>query len=585
MNTLEEAKKHLSEEAFYNVEFWIQHFLEFKNEIEKLIHNEQWEEMEDAFFTRIEVGTGGLRGKIGVGPNRINMRTIGEAAQGLSDFIKDFGAEAMEKGVVVGHEVRTCSREFARLSCQVFAANGISSYLFDGIRATPEVSFAVRHLGVTAGVQITASHNPRTDNGFKFYWTDGGQVVAPLDVRFMELVRNVKDVAIMDFEKAEAGGFISTVGKKIDDAYIRAVGELSLVKNRSADITFSPLHAAGSTNVLPVLLAAGFHVDIVKEQEKPDGSFPTAVSDVINPEYKEVMALCVSRAQEHHADVAIASDPDADRMGVGVKKHLDSAELELLSGNEVGALLCKFILLQLQKRETLSPSNLVITTYVTTSLISDIAKSFHVEVADDLLVGFKYIGQIIEGLAHKDDFVFAAEESLGYLRGTFVRDKDAAIASLLFCEMASWLKDQNKSVVEYLDDIYEEYGYYKNILHTARMKGKEGFLAKKSIMQGLRANPPQELAGRKVIKIIDRLPEEKRKPENYKVGATGDQLTFVLSEDERTRITVRPSGTEPILKYYIQHYKKSEGNLDATKQEVDAIAQEMKEAIAGYERS
>ena len=387
----------------------------------------------------------------------------------------------------------------------------------------------------------------------------------------------------MDFEHAKKEGLIHIVGREIDEAYIKQILELSLVSTTSARITFSPLHAAGSTNVLPVLRARGFNVEMVKEQEKPDGSFPTATSDLINPEYAEVMALATARGQEQNADLVIVSDPDADRMSVAIKKRLDSSELSLLSGNEVGALLTHFILSRFKEEKKLSPKKLVIKTYVTTSLISDIAKGFNVKIVDDLLVGFKYIGQVIEALEDKNDFVFAAEESLGYLAGTFVRDKDAAIAGLLFAQMVSWLKDKHKSVPQYLDELYSEYGYYKNILYVSQMKGKQGFLKKKTIMQGLRENPPKELAGARVLKVIDRLPKEKRTLENYKVGATGDQITFVLGEDERTRVTVRPSGTEQILKYYIQYYQQAGENLAQTKKSADQKVTIIQKEIIAYQ--
>lgn len=575
------AAKHLSPEAASNLILWLtdEQFKDFVPAVEQLLDSQNWHEIEDAFYSKITVGTGGIRGPLGVGPNRINLRTIGEAAQGLSQFIKDFGEEAIKKGVVVGYEARKFSPEFARLSCEVFAGNGIKAYLFDSLRSTPELSFAVRHLKTTAGVQITASHNPRTDNGFKFYWSDGGQVVPPFDLKFMDLVGAVNTIERLPLEEAQAKGLIELVGEEIDEAYIEQIRALSLIKSRSAKVLFSPIHGAGSTNVFNVLKAEGFDVEMVPEQSEPNGDFPTAHGDLINPEYREVMELPMRLGEEKGVDVVINSDPDADRIGVAAKRKLDSSELQFLTGNEIGVALIHFILNQLNHQGKLPQNGLVLETYVTTSLISDIATSFGVRVQDDLLVGFKFIGEIIEKLPHKDDFIFAAEESLGYLAGTFVRDKDGAIASLLLAELVSNLKDKGLSLVEYLDEIYNEYGYFKNILHTVELRGRVGKEHIGTIIKGLRSDPPRELVGLPVIEVVDRLDPELRHPDKYKVGRTGDQITFILSEDHRTKVTVRPSGTEPKVKYYIQHFEKVGGNLDEVRRRVDQKAQELEKEI------
>lgn len=567
----------LSSEALANIKLWLtdSEYKKFTPEIEDLINSESWLEMEDGFYTHIAIGTGGIRGPIGVGPNRMNTRAIGEAAQGLSQFIEDFGEEALKKGVVVGHEARKLSREFATLCCEVFAGNGIKSYLFESLRSTPELSFAVRHLGTTAGVQITASHNPRTDNGFKFYWSDGGQVVPPYDLKFMELVSNVKEIKRMSYDEAVKKGMIEIVGDEVDQAYFKEVRNLSLVKNRSAKIVFSPIHGAGSTNVLPVLRKEGFDVTVVPEQEKPDENFPTAKGDLINPEYREVMDLPIKLGEELGVDVVINSDPDADRIGVAAKKSFNSNELEFLTGNVVGVAMIHFILNRMKEQDKIPANGVVVNTYVTTTLIADIARSFGVRAVDDLLVGFKFIGELIEKLDNKNDFIFAAEESLGYLAGTFVRDKDGAIGSLIVAEMVSWLKDNDKTLIDYLNEIYIECGYYKNILNMVELRGKKGQEHIKAIMMGMRANPPDQLAGMKVLSIVDRLSEEARHPDKYKVGKTGDQLTFVLSDNGKVRVTARPSGTEPKIKYYIQHQMPVDGDLEKVREKVDQEAKQM----------
>ncbi|MEX2028072.1 MAG: phospho-sugar mutase [Candidatus Curtissbacteria bacterium] len=583
ISEVEELKKSgkLSEEAYENLKLWLtdDKFKVYVPEIEELVKSGDTARIEDIFYKHIEIGTGGIRGAIGAGPNRINEQTIGEAAQGLSNFIEDFGRESKDKGVVVGFEARKLSRTLGELCCSIFAANGIKSYLFDGLRATPEISFAVRHLGTVAGVMLTASHNPRTDNGFKFYWSDGGQVVPPVDLKFMALVKGVTDIKKMSFDEAVKSGMVTIVGKDVDEAYWAEIRGLSLVKTRSAKIVFSPIHGAGIKNVLPVLEQEGFDVTVVPEQAVPDENFPTAVGDLINPEYREVMDLPIALGEKLGADVVINSDPDADRMGIAAKINFNSNDLQFLTGNEVGIAMCHFILSKLKEQGKLKPENLVIETYVTTSLISEISKSFGVKIVDDLLVGFKFIGEIIEKLENKDDFVFAAEESLGYLRGTFVRDKDAGISAFTIAELVSSLKDEGKTLVDYINDLYKEYGYFKNILHMQEMRGKIGFLNTGRVMRGLRDNPPKELAGMPVLKVIDRLPEEKRKPENYKTGATGDQLTYVMSQDEKVKVTVRPSGTEPKIKYYIQNYAHVTGDLGDVAKKVDATAKGLESSI------
>lgn len=554
----------------------------FAPQIADLVASKHWDALEDSFYTRLRVGTGGIRGPLGVGPNRINARTIGEAAQGLSRFIDDYGAQAKKAGVVVGYEARKQSRELAVLSCEVFAASGIRSYLFDGLRATPEISFAVRFLGATAGVQITASHNPRTDNGFKFYWSDGGQVVPPHDARFMDLVAGVETIDRMPIDRAREEGLVSDIGAEIDATYLAAVRGLATTDTRSATVVFSPMHGAGSTNVLPVLLDEGFAVATVSEQLEPDEEFPTAAGDLINPEYREVMELPVRLAEAQSADLALCSDPDADRLGVAVKISLDSPKVRLLTGNQVSAALAHYLLSRRREQGRLSEDDLVLTTAVTTSLISDIAASFGLTPRDDLLVGFKFIAEIIEGLDDTSRFVFAAEESLGYLAGDFVRDKDAAIAALLVCEMASWLKDRGTTVCKYLDGLYREHGYYKNAQYLVELPGKGGRGVMEATMLRLRADPPRALADIPVLEISDLLDESLSAPGSYSMGGSTDVVTLYLSDDHRTRVTVRPSGTEPKLKVYVQHRTAVEDTLDAAKAHGDAIVASLGEAILDH---
>jgi phosphomannomutase len=546
----------LSPEALENLQLWLEdpRLVEFAPEIQALVEQSDWPELEDAFYKHINIGTGGIRGAIGPGPNRINTRTIGEAAQALCEFIDARGAEARQGGVVVSHEARNGSVDFASVCSEVFAANGIRSYRFDGVRSTPEVSFAVRHLRATAGVQITASHNPKTDNGFKFYWSYGGQVVPPLDQEFMRLVSGVRDIRRLPLS---SGGqrWVTQIGPEVDDAYLSAIASLSVEQSRSARIAFSAIHGAGKTNVLPVLQRAGFEVRPVMEQLEPDPSFPTAAGKLINPEYREVVAVPLAYAQTVDADLAICADPDADRAAVGARPTPQQKQLELLRGDDVGAALTHFVLKRRQERGLSSPNDLVLETFVATSCISD------------LNVGFKWIAQILQ--QREDEgrvgFFFAAEESIGYLAGNFVRDKDAAIAALLVAEMASALKDRGGTIWTYLDELYAQYGCYRNLQHLVELPGKAGMQVMREAMLGLRRSPPATLGGRPVVRVIDRLSEDKRTRDAYSLGSGDDMITFVLSEDMRNRVTARPSGTEPKLKYYIQLYEPVRGEVEPVK--------------------
>ncbi len=573
--TIQDAltNKLISQETLDNIQLWLgdERYKEFLEEINAAIESGKWLELENAFYKRIAIGTGGIRGPIGFGPNSINKRTIGEAAQGLSQFIHDFGEDAVSGGVVIGYDARKLAKEFAEISAEVFAANGTPVYIFDSLRATPEISFAVRHLKATAGVMITASHNPRTDNGFKFYWSDGAQVVPPHDAKFMQLVTSVTDIARMPLEEAKQKGLVKVIGAEIDKAYLQKISELSLVDSTSAKVVFSPMHGSGSTNVLPVLKQKGFNVVVVPEQAEPDENFPTAHGDLINPQFPEVMALSVALGEKEQADVVIVSDPDADRAALAAPDK--QGRFRLYSGDEAGAMMTHFILSQRKLKGTLPSEGIVLETYVTTTLISDIAKSFGVRVVDDLLVGFKYIAEIIEKLDDPNNFIFAAEESIGYLAGSFCRDKDGAIAGLILAELASFLKDNNQTFDEYLYSLGNQYGFYENRLHTLDMSGRQGSEQLFQIMTGMRMTPPIELGSLPVLKVIDRLPEVQRDPSKYIVGKTGDQVSLILSEDDKSRITVRPSGTEPIIKLYIQHYSKHQDGLveEANRLEEDIV--------------
>ena len=582
---MDEAKSNISEEAYENLQKWLteEEFVQYRDEINQTIEKRAWKDLEDAFYTHIRIGTGGIRGKIGPGPNRINLRTIGEAAQGLSNFIDDFGADAKHKGVIVSHEVRKHSREFAELTCAILGANGIKTFLFDGIRSTPEVSFAVRHLDTIAGVQLTASHNPRTDNGFKFFWQGGGQVVPPLDQKFMQLVLDVKEIKKMNFSDAVDQGLVTTIGKEVDEAYFQKLRELSLVSTRSAKIAFSPLNSSGITNVYPILKDQGYDVTLLAEQAEPDETFPGAFRDYINPEFKEVLEPTTKFGEEIGADMAICSDPDGCRFGAAFKTDINSNKLTYFTANEIATALFHFILTLLKEQGKITHDLVYLKTFASTTLATDIAKKFGISYVDDFFVGYKWMGEYVGNMENSKNFVFSFEDTCGYCRGDFIRDKGGDIGAITSAELVSFLKDQGRTIADYLNDIYNEYGYYRNVLYQVESEGKQGFEDIVKMYKAFRADPPKEFAGLPVLKIIDSLPEEARKPENYKAGVSGDEITFILSEDERIRLLTRPSGTQPQFKYYLQTYAPVNGNLEEAKREADALAQRIEDSFYAWQ--
>jgi len=588
-------------DALSHLEKWLMEpaFADFIPDIDALVRSGDWTELEDSFYRRVPIGTGGIRGRLGVGPNRINKRTIAVAAQALSQFIAAQASGSEGRGVVVGHEARRDSEAFARLCCEVFARNGIRALPFPPVqglaltratvRSTPEVSFAVRRLGALAGVQITASHNPLTDNGFKFYWSTGGQVVPPLDARFMKFVEDVPDELIdtLPYEEALEQGLITPIPSEIDEAYWNSVRSLTIDRNaRSAHIVYGAMHGAGATNVLPVLLAEGFRLDTIAEQLEPNEAFPDAVGDLINPEYIEVMQRPMEMAERTGADLALCSDPDADRIGVAAKISIDEDELMLLTGNQVAALMTQYMLERKSQIGSVSADDYVLATYVTTSLVSDIAAHFGAKCKSDFLVGFKWMADYIEhqpdkGTAH---FLLAAEESLGYMAGNFVRDKDAAIAALLIGEMASWLKEQERTLADYLDEIYRRHGYYRNLQWLIELPGRSGEDIMREVMAHLRLLKPGDTVSGVEIVAVEDWWKQAPAGATYRVGAAEDMVTVVLSDDRKCRATIRPSGTEPKLKFYVQIYDERIDDLAGAKERADVLAHRVATGLADYSR-
>lgn len=559
------ATSKINETSLENLKLWLTdvRYNSFRDDIIKLIEQADWAELDDAFRTSIPFGTGGRRGPCGVGPNRINERTIGESAQGLANYLKKLGDRAIKKGVVIAYDTRVKSREFAHLTAEILSGNGIKTYLFDGPRATPELSFAVRHLKTQAGVVISASHNPPSDNGFKVYNSHGGQIVPPEDAIIMAEVRKVIDIIALSSSEKRAQTSIEYIGQSVDEVYWQLLVGLSLRPTHSAKIVFSPLHGTGSTNILPVLEKVGYPVSKVKEQMPFDGTFPTCPKNVPNPEVVETLDRAIDQAKLEKADLAIVSDPDADRIGVAAPDA--SGNWQIFSGNQVGALAIEYIGQSLKELDKLPKKGVVIETVVTSRLIGDIGRYWGFGVIDELLVGFKFIADCVEHLAEGEKLFFAVEESLGYLRTTEVRDKDAAQGALTIAECASHAKDQRQKLPNLLNELYIRHGYYQEMLHTISYPGAKGVETMMAIMQRLRNDPPTQVAGLVVTNVIDRL-----------VGPPPNDnlLIFHLDQAGRNRLAVRPSGTEPKLKCYISAWGtvKSPADLVNVKQSVDRQA-------------
>ena len=540
--------------------FWLtspQFDEETRKELEAIKGNDL--EIKDRFYKDLEFGTGGLRGIIGAGTNRMNKYTVGKATQGLSNYILKNNPEGKAMGVALAYDSRNMSSEFAEMSALVLNANGIKAYIFDELRPTPELSFAVRHLGCTAGIVVTASHNPPEYNGYKVYWADGAQVVAPKDEGIIGEVNSITDFsAIKMMDKAEAvkNGLFNVVGKEIDDAFVenikkQAVRLEEVIKAKNMKIVYTPLHGAGNKNVRRVLAEVGFeNVYVVPEQEKPDGTFPTV--GYPNPEDPKAFTLAIKLAQEKQADIIIGTDPDSDRIGVVVKDN--NGNYDILTGNMTGALLTEYVLGGRKEKGTLPENAAMVKTIVTTEMVRAIAENYGVKLFD-VLTGFKFIGEKIKQFEedHSYSYVFGFEESYGCLSGTYARDKDAVGASMLVCEMAAYYKNKGMTLYDGLMELYNKYGFYKEGVKSVTLKGVDGAEQIQKIMEYLRNNVPSDFAGNKVIWAKD-----------YKTGVfknllTGENEASTLPKsnvlyynlDDRAWLCVRPSGTEPKIKFYM----------------------------------
>ena len=510
----------------------------------------QPDELADSFYRNLEFGTGGLRGIMGVGTNRMNKYTVGMATQGFANYLlKTYGTEPIS--VVIGHDSRNNSRFFAETTAGVFAANGIKVYLFEALRPTPELSFAIRHLGCKAGVVCTASHNPKEYNGYKAYWNDGGQLVPPHDKNVIKEVEAIKGVDEVNWTGGEAN--ITLIGREMDEAYINMVKGLSVYPEiiqaqHDLSIVYTPIHGTGITLVPEVLSRFGFtNVQIVEEQAIPDGNFPTV--GYPNPEESETMAIGLAKAKAINADILLGTDPDADRVGVGVKNH--KGEWVLMNGNQTAVLAFAYLIEARKAKGVAKPNDMVITTIVTTAMINEVAKQNGVA-CYNVLTGFKWIAELIKEKEANENYVIGGEESFGLMIGNDIRDKDAVSAVALLCEMAAYEKAKGRSLFDKMIELYMQYGFYYEQLISITKKGMNGQKEIATMMEGYRTNPPATIDGSEVVELLD---YELQTGKNLVTGQSwilqlpkSNVLQFVTADG--SKISARPSGTEPKIKFY-----------------------------------
>lgn len=552
---------------------------------ELLAIKEDEKEIEDRFYKDLEFGTGGLRGVIGAGTNRINIYTVRKATQGLANYILKSDEQGAKKGVAIAYDSRRMSPEFAKESALVLNGNGIKAYLFESLRPTPELSFAVRELGCIAGIVLTASHNPPEYNGYKVYWEDGCQVPPPRDSEIIEEVNKVtsfEEIKIVEEEKAQEEGLLQIIGQDIDDLYVEQVKAQSINKDiikQMADhlsIVYTPLHGTGNVPVRRVLQEVGFNkVYVVPEQEEPDSSFSTV--GYPNPEDPKAFELALKLAKEKEADIIVGTDPDADRVGVVVKNN--EGDYVVLTGNMTGVLLADYIITQRKEKRTLPTNGALIKTIVTTEMARAIAEKNNIQLFE-VLTGFKFIGEKIGEFEKTGEYeyLFGFEESFGYLAGTYARDKDAIVATMLVCELAAFYKSKGMTLYEGLQSLYRKYGFYKETLRSITLKGIEGVAKIKGILDQLRDNPPTEVAGQKVIEVRDYASGEILNTyTNNKCKTNLPTSNVLYYKLEDGWFCVRPSGTEPKVKLYFGV------RADQEKKAIEALEQLSHEVMKNIE--
>ncbi len=521
--------------------------------------------LQDAFYRNLEFGTGGLRGIMGVGTNRVNKYTIGMATQGFSNYLlKTYPNESI--AVAVGHDSRNNSRFLAETTAQVFAANGIKVYLFEALRPTPELSFAIRNLKCKGGVVCTASHNPKEYNGYKAYWQDGGQLVPPHDKNVITEVEAIQSLEEVKWTGGDA--LIELIGASMDDAYIKMLTSLSvypevIAQQHDLKIVYTPIHGTGITLVPKVLAAYGFtNVQVVEEQATPDGNFPTVAYP--NPEESETMSIGLAKAKALDADILLGTDPDADRVGIGVKNH--QGEWVLMNGNQTAVLAFAYMMEARKAKGIATPKDMVITTIVTTEMINEVAKQNNVN-CYNVLTGFKWIAELIKEKEGKENYIIGGEESFGLMIGDQIRDKDAISAVALLCEMAAYEKSKGRSLFDKMIELYIQYGFYYEHLISITKKGMNGQQEIADMMEGYRNNPPATIAGMQVTTLLDYQLQERTNlvtGEKTKIALPKSNVLQFVTQDG-TKISARPSGTEPKIKFYfsVNANLKDKASFDA----------------------
>lgn len=555
-------------------------FEEFLPELQAEIEKGDWVALMDKFYRVLIFGTGGLRGTMDIGTNRLNAYMIRWASQAWANYLHKYKKDIVAKGVAIAYDSRLNSQHFMKETARVLAANGIPVYIFKYYRATPELSFTVRHMNLAGGIVVTASHNPPEFNGYKVYDERGVQVLLDVGAQIEEQFYTVKEIQKISFDDAVAQGKVQYISDDVDRAFAESAKKISIYPGRDVHIVYSPLHGVGSESVLPVLKECGFsNITVVEEEMAIDGNFPNVEGHFPNPEFPIVYKHAIALANKVNPDIIIVSDPDADRVGFAVPDR--DGTWQILSGNQGAVLLGYFYLKALSQAGRMPKHPVVLKTSVTTELVRDIAEGFGAEVIGDLLVGFKFMGDRQELLPADKAFIYACEESCGYCFSNDYRDKGAETPALVAAEMAAWCRAQNTTPLDLLESIYREHGYYAERLYYRLMEGFGSFDRMNLAMTALRTKLPKEISGRTVLKIMDRLTGEVKDGQTGELLETrdwdkGDMLSFFFSEDERSVIHVRPSGTEPKMKYYTA----VKGSLaNQTKEQLMAEAEKIEKAM------
>jgi phosphomannomutase len=548
----------LSQTAAENVTAWLteDRYAEYQRAVIEHIEGEMWQPLDDAFWTIIPFGTGGRRGRMyPIGSNAINDRTIGESAQGLADYVVEHCGDKKDLSCAIAYDTRHKSRHFTELCAGIMVAAGFKVYLLDDYRATPQLSFAVRAKQCDCGIMVTASHNPPSDNAVKVYWSSGAQVLPPHDKGIIDRVMTCQEIHVTPFDQAVAEGKVEVVTDEIDTTFTEAAVACGFAGSRDAKILYSPLHGVGAAAVVPLLQRDGFtDIHVYEPHATPSGDFPNVPGHVSNPENQAVFDKPIEYGREIGADLILATDPDCDRIGCAAPVTLDaSGPWRTFNGNEIGAILTQYVLSKRAEANTLTTENYIVKTLVTTELTRRIAEGFDVRCVGDLLVGFKYIAEVIDREG-PDQFAFGTEESHGYLIGQYCRDKDGAVACMLMSELAAELKQKGVSMHDYLCDLHRQHGYHREMLINLFMEGSEGMAAMKRLMKAFRETPPQQLAGIPLKQIRDygnsKCTDLSSGTSQRLEGPVGDLIIMDL-EEEGNYVAVRPSGTEPKIKLYV----------------------------------